>query len=104
MINPIKEHVYKFKEWQAKHRSNGYHVERLSGGQVRRYGPTVVKYIIICLDSYTHDEEKKAREYCVTEVEKADDLAKHSLLTHLIEFKRIGPRTYYYECGHDWTG
>lgn len=89
-------------EWQIKDRENGYHVERLSGGQLQAYGPTEYQYIIICLDP--HIKESEVREYCTTKVQRAHDPMLHSLLMHLIEFKRIGPRTYYYKCGHDWTG
>jgi hypothetical protein len=85
--------------WEKIHRSDGYHVERLSAGQARPYGPTNYKYIVICLEPC---KEQDVREYCIATVQKADDPVRHSLLMHLIEFKRIGPRTYYYECGHDY--
>ena len=96
---------YKFREWQEVHRRNGFHVERLSGGQTRRYGPTEESYIVIYLNPYDWtNPEEKIREYCTTKIHRADDPPKHTLREHLIEFKKIGPRTYLYKCGHDWTG
>ena len=92
---------FKLKSWQEEHRNNGYHVERLSGGQVRAYGPTIFKYIVIKLEQYGR---RDVRKYCVEIVHGANDPKEHDLLMHIMEFKRIGPRTYYYECGHDYTG
>ena len=86
--------------WQMAHRDNGYHVERLSAGQLRPYGPTNYKYIVVCLGGEFSEQE--VRTYCTSKVQKADDPMRHSLVTHLIKFDRIAPRTYYYECGHDY--
>ena len=89
-------------KWQLKHEENGYEVECLQAGQVRRYGPTINRYVVRDLTSERTEEE--IREYCTTKVKRADDPRKHSLTNHLQRFARQDDGSYSYICGHEWTG
>jgi len=85
----------------STHEENGYEVETLQSGQVRRYGPSIHKYRVVDL---RNRPEAEVREYCTTHVRRADDPQKHSLVTHLQGFRNMGDGTYIYQAGHEYTG
>lgn len=74
------------KKWEAermqrikeKHLPNGYDVDNIRSGQVRRYGPTIYEYVVKDLTGERSDEE--VLEYCRTEVQKAPMEAGTDLL------------------------
>ncbi len=87
---------------KEKHAENGYEVECIRTGQVRRYGPTVCEYIV--RDLTGERSETDVRVYCTINVCRADDAMEHPLQMHLQSFVRRDDGSYRYICGHDWTG
>jgi len=89
------------------HAGNGYKVENVQYGQVRRYGPSVYKWHITDLTGERTAEEIKA--YCrehVRQVPGKGDKGYHPLNEHYQGFGQVYGRnhTYYYQTGHEWTG
>lgn len=87
------------------HHLNGYKVEKIRGGQVRRYGPTINEWRITDLSGDLTEEEVKA--YCLKNVSRAalrTDPNYHSLSEHVQAFVHLGDGVYRYQTGHDWTG
>jgi len=100
-VLPENESICQF----CLHIEAGYKVEKIRGGQVRRYGPTINTYHVTDLTGIREKDEVLA--YCRSQIRKGvmkGEPGYHPLTPHVMGFHQRSDGKWFYEVGHEYTG